>query len=333
MNNLPFFSIITPAYNAEKYILRCIKNLQINNVDFEHIIVDDCSTDSTVLKINEYIETNNLKNIKVIKMTKNSGPGLARNKALKESCGKYIIFCDADDFMFSNSLDIIEKNIMYNNEPDIMIFGYTLDNGLKKNTVLPKKTDKDFVDNNTFKKDYILDKIVSAPWGKVINKTLITNSGAIFPNFMNGEDAIFNLKIIMSSETCIYLRESLYYFDKTGESLTRKEFTKEEFILHKKSFNAFEKEMLDNNLFELYKEELIARKLSFLCINTISRLALTSKKYNVNIPNEVIIEIKKIALENKFYKSRYLSKKAKVLISLFIICPPLSLYLYNKVNT
>ena len=329
MIDLPLISIITPAYNAEKFILRCIENLQVNDVKFEHIIVDDCSSDSTVLLIENYLN-NNVSNISLIKQDVNLGPGPARNKALSIANGEYIIFCDADDFIFQHSLKKIQESIKHNNKPDIIIFGYILDSGLNKKTVLPNTMNESSSSIDVFRQEYILDKIISAPWGKVIKTSIIKDNDILFPNFLNGEDAIFNLNVILKSRSFLYLNEAFYYFDKTNESLTRKDFDEKEYSLLLNSFDAFEKEIVKNNLLEQFEEELKARRLSFLCVNVITRLALSEKKYQKRIPRKILTNVKNIASKNKFYTSKYLSIKAKILIGLFIVCPSITLLLFSK---
>ena len=100
-----FFSVVIPSYNAEKTIVRtllsCIKQSYSN---FEIIIVDDASTDQTVLMMREFIKRNHKFNIKIFKQAKNSGPSVCRNIGIKESKGEYIAFLDADDFWHVDKL-------------------------------------------------------------------------------------------------------------------------------------------------------------------------------------------------------------------------------------
>lgn len=92
-------SIITPVYNAEKYIeetLKSVSNQTYSN--WEHVLVDDCSSDHSVEIIEELAKTD--PRIKLIKLTENSGPAVARNKAIDLATGRYLAFLDADDVWF-----------------------------------------------------------------------------------------------------------------------------------------------------------------------------------------------------------------------------------------
>lgn len=92
-------SIITPVYNAEKLIgetLTSVRNQSHEN--WEHILVDDCSSDQSVQRIEEFSRRD--PRIKLVQLTKNSGPGVARNQAIDLAKGRYLAFLDADDIWF-----------------------------------------------------------------------------------------------------------------------------------------------------------------------------------------------------------------------------------------
>ena len=109
MNEL--VSIITPSYNSAKFIRETIDSVLAQTYPYwEMIIVDDCSTDGSVEIIGKYIIKDN--RIKLIKLSNNSGPAIARNTAIKEAQGRYIAFLDSDDLWYPDKL---EKQIEYMN--------------------------------------------------------------------------------------------------------------------------------------------------------------------------------------------------------------------------
>ena len=92
--NIGQVSILMPAYNAEKTILRAVNSLLEQSYEnVEIIVVDDCSTDNT-LKILSQIEDKRLKVISSEKI----GVAKARNITLANANGEFIAFCDSDDF-------------------------------------------------------------------------------------------------------------------------------------------------------------------------------------------------------------------------------------------
>lgn len=111
MNKL--VSIITPVYNAEDYIPACIGSvLDQIYTNWEHILVDDCSTDNSAKIIQKYTEKDS--RIKYFRLDKNSGAGICRNKAIQEAGGDYIAFLDSDDLWYpgklSKQLEFMERN-------------------------------------------------------------------------------------------------------------------------------------------------------------------------------------------------------------------------------
>ena len=82
-------SIITPVYNAEKYLEETILSV-INQSykNWELLLIDDCSTDKSYEIIQKYLKTD--KRIKYLKNEKNSGPAITRNRGLENSKGEYI---------------------------------------------------------------------------------------------------------------------------------------------------------------------------------------------------------------------------------------------------
>nr|MDE7402170.1 glycosyltransferase [Muribaculaceae bacterium] len=95
------FTVIIPAYNAEKFIARSVNSVLKQDYpycNYEIIIVDDCSPDNLQKKLSELCAENHDANIRVIRHTENKKQGGARNTAIRESRGEWIFFLDADDY-------------------------------------------------------------------------------------------------------------------------------------------------------------------------------------------------------------------------------------------
>jgi len=101
----PLVSIITPNYNASKYIDETIQSvIKQTYSNWELLIVDDCSTDNSVAIIKKYQGLD--KRVRLLRLDKNSGAAIARNKAIEASKGDFIAFLDSDDRWFENKLEI-----------------------------------------------------------------------------------------------------------------------------------------------------------------------------------------------------------------------------------
>ena len=97
-------SVIIPTYNSSKSIVETLDSvLNQTHEKIEVIVVDDCSTDDTVSKIQE-IERDN-KNISLYQLSENSGVSQARNLGLDKANGEYIAFLDSDDVWLKDKLE------------------------------------------------------------------------------------------------------------------------------------------------------------------------------------------------------------------------------------
>jgi glycosyltransferase involved in cell wall biosynthesis len=97
-------SIITPAFNSEKYIGEAITSVQSQTyMDWEMIIVDDCSDDNTVNVVESFAAQD--PRLRLVQMSDNAGPAVARNTAIEMSSGRYIAFLDSDDTWVPDKLE------------------------------------------------------------------------------------------------------------------------------------------------------------------------------------------------------------------------------------
>lgn len=106
-------SIIVPVYNVEKFLENCIQSILSQEYgDFELILIDDGSTDSSGVLCEKYAKQDK----RVITChTKNKGVGAARNLGIRLATGKYITFVDSDDKIskdaFSSNIKILDEDI------------------------------------------------------------------------------------------------------------------------------------------------------------------------------------------------------------------------------
>lgn len=97
-------SIIMPAYNASRYIIKPIESV-INQThdNWELVIVDDCSTDNTVDVIRNYQKKDS--RIQLYQLEQNSGAAVARNHGIEKATGDYLAFLDSDDLWTHEKLE------------------------------------------------------------------------------------------------------------------------------------------------------------------------------------------------------------------------------------
>ena len=89
-------SVIIPVYNVEPYIVTCIDSLKQQRFrDLEFIFIDDCSTDDSMVYVEEFARTD--ARVRILRCKENSGSGSARNLGIEVAKGEYLSFVDPDD--------------------------------------------------------------------------------------------------------------------------------------------------------------------------------------------------------------------------------------------
>ena len=104
MNNPPLVSVITPAYNAARFIGETIASVQSQTFhDWEMLVADDGSRDETQAVVERIAAID--RRIILIRLQRNEGSAAARNAALSHARGRYLCFLDADDLWLPEKLD------------------------------------------------------------------------------------------------------------------------------------------------------------------------------------------------------------------------------------
>jgi|GEM_PF-280950 glycosyltransferase involved in cell wall biosynthesis len=101
---MPLVSVITPVFNAAKWLPETMDSVRHQTLgDWEHILVDDGSTDNSIEVIERAAALD--PRIKLLRMPVNSGPAKACNKAVEAATGRYLAFLDADDLWLPRKLE------------------------------------------------------------------------------------------------------------------------------------------------------------------------------------------------------------------------------------
>lgn len=130
----PLVSVVTPVYNAALFLGETIQSvLNQTYPHWELILVDDCSTDTSIEIAKGYSEKD--ARIKSFQLSENQGSGIARNLGIKEAAGSYIAFLDADDLWLPQKLQK-QLDFMTNNNCNICYSSYQLMN--EDGSLLPK---------------------------------------------------------------------------------------------------------------------------------------------------------------------------------------------------
>ena len=117
----PKISIIVPVYNVEKYIRRCLDSIAAQTfTDWECICVDDGTPDASGKICDEYAQKDGRF---VVIHKENGGVSSARNVGLDVAKGEYVTFCDSDDWVEKEMLEVF-YNTALKNDAEVVISGF-----------------------------------------------------------------------------------------------------------------------------------------------------------------------------------------------------------------
>jgi glycosyltransferase involved in cell wall biosynthesis len=243
----PFFSVVIPLYNKEKYIQATIESvLNQTFLDFEIIVVNDGSTDNSQIVLKSFENTK----IKVYTI-KNHGVSYARNYGIEKASAKYIALFDADDFWHENHLSELKKLI--NCFPDSGLYCNNYEIFYKKD--IKRKTVFNFSYNDSclLVKDFFTASIIdSVAWTSAVafSKEKFMNIGGFDTNFINGQDTDLWIRFALKFPVCFNPKTTASYNKYIDESLSKNENNKLRYEL----VNKFKKEEKDNSSLKLFMD-------------------------------------------------------------------------------
>ena len=221
-------SIIIPAYNAEKYIDKCLQSVLSSTYNnLEIIFVDDKSEDNTLEIARGFQDAR----LSIIAQENRGGVSQARNIGINKAKGDYIAFVDADDWISST---MIEKLLLpaekYNSDITICNHFEVYEKDIKQSwdtggdLIFKNEKIEQYLRMFMFKgkEEYKPYFSIGQPWGTLYKASLIKNNGIFFIEGMQyKEDVIFNLYAALHAKCICRINEPLYYYNKcNANSLT-----------------------------------------------------------------------------------------------------------------
>lgn len=225
MNN-ELISIIVPIYNKEDYLPQCLDSI-INQsyTNFEVLLVNDGSTDSSGIICQEYAERDS--RFRYIEK-ENGGVSSARNLGLERSEGAYITFIDSDDWVEFNYLEVL-YNALRENNADVAISSYKsyyLDG--KFYLRVYSSQEEEFLRIGKRNRDVFLEEFPKL--GKLnhdfhciaskLFKRELLESQKFDESINYGEDLYFFFNLYLKMQSIIYVKEATYIYRQHGTNIT-----------------------------------------------------------------------------------------------------------------
>lgn len=292
-------TIIVPVYKVEKYIDECISSI-LNQTysNIEVILIDDGSPDNCSKICDEYASKDN--RIKVFHK-KNGGVSDARNYGIEYATGEYLMFIDSDDYIESDMVEILYKNLI-KYKASISTCGYQI---IKNNQVhISKKSNqlKNCVQERKEDKvrELLLEKTTgNYVWNKLYKKSLFKNIK--YKKAIKFEDIEIMYRLFIKADRIVFTTYNGYYYRKREKSIMNT--LDEQAVLDLQKVTNERYNYIKNNISSL-QEENIARK----CYTIYRYHILLSRE-----KNKKIYFSKEMQEERKFFNDNYNVFKKKIL--------------------
>ncbi|UCH15261.1 MAG: glycosyltransferase, partial [Bacteroidales bacterium] len=199
-------SIIMPVYNGEKYLKDAVNSvLEQSYKEFELIIIDDCSTDTTSQILAEYEKMDS--RIKVYYNNKNLGVSKSLNLALNMAKGMFIARIDSDDVWFKEKL---RKQIEHlANNPSTYLLG-TAKKVINESGNIINTKEKQFFAYAQIKRQ-ILKNNLFCHSSVIFRRSILNDAGYYNERFLNSEDYEFWIRVLAKRKAEILPEPLVYY--------------------------------------------------------------------------------------------------------------------------
>lgn len=213
---MPQISIITPVYNTEKYLIKCLDSIKKQTFsDFELILIDDGSTDDSPKILDDYAKNDS--RFKVFHK-KNEGVTKARKDGISHASGEYIAWVDSDDWIEETHLEQLYKAVT-ENSADICVCNFVKESkgGIKRY--------EEIIEDLTNPLSSLIEKksCRGTLWTKIARATLFTENDVFPPEKIHcWEDIIISANIYYHSRKTVHIPIYTYHVnDMNQTSITR----------------------------------------------------------------------------------------------------------------
>ena len=235
MQKINSVSCIIPAYNASLFLEKCVESIIYSGFDdFEIIIVDDGSTDSTVNEAKKL----EIKYPQLVKLVcqKNQGVSVARNMGLSQATKKWVMFVDADDLLVQNWVNCFDATDI--DSCDMVCFSFNKVGVVEQNAIsacMHSQT-QSVVELTEGKKEQYMKAVLGFcgdsadnriplrnSFAKIFKRKILAKEGICFPlGVKNGEDLLFMLNCFERLDRVGFCYLPIYLYVINPNSLTQR---------------------------------------------------------------------------------------------------------------
>lgn len=217
-------SIIVPVYNTEKYLDCCIQSILAQTyTDFELLLIDDGSTDSSGAICDKYAEQD--ARVRVFHK-ENGGASAARNLGLDNAQGEWVTFCDSDDWLDSDLYEKMRKSAD-EERSEMVVAGIKIDEEGKN--IPPMQCPQDYVHKASISNLRMIEGFgLSSACNKLIKRDLLEKHKVRFDDRLQMWDDLWViLRLRFFAPKISVIRDSFYHYKMTeSPSITKSTISK-----------------------------------------------------------------------------------------------------------
>jgi len=259
----PAVSILVPVYNVSNYIERCVRSLfEQTFEDIEYVFVDDASPDNSIDILNKILldYPNRINQVKIISHDKNKGLAVARNTALDNCTGNYIVVVDSDDYI---ETDMVYElyNTAIQNKADIVVFDMQVEG--KNNQPV------ELISNNyNISKNELFEKIITNDYCHslcilfVIRELYLKQECRVPLGLNFFEDYHVAVRLIYFATTIHKINKVFYHYSFLNESSITKGVSEMHFKNTIDFWKHLDRFLVSESLFDNYKNKLDITKIT-----------------------------------------------------------------------
>lgn len=202
----PLVSVIVPAYQAVDDLPRCLQSLSDQTYqELEILVIDDGSRDGT----RDVMEAVRKRDPRIrVFFQPHRGVSAARNRGIEESKGKFLVFCDADDY---TEKTYVEKMMAHSEQNDLVVCGYDRVREGKEKWVY--RESGSVPREELYERALCGNEIGGSCWNKLFRMKIIADNALRFQEGISiGEDMLFCVSYYRFCRDIYYVGEALYHY-------------------------------------------------------------------------------------------------------------------------
>lgn len=314
--NAPLVTVITPVFNAEKYLRKTIDSVVQQSLGpdkMEYILIDDCSTDSSREILLDY--ASRFDNITVVFLKKNTGtPGRPRNIGMQLSNSKYITFLDADDWLEPTGLELL-TSILEETGDDYAV-GKTLQVKTNGTSVIGEhESCKERRSVSPFSIPHIFYHL--GPRARMVRTEVVKKNQITFPEMKYAEDKQFFMEVLAHCTSISTTTKLIYFLNRIDNQETR--LSNQTNIMQKTNCNLKVIHHILNKNWETEKQKMMLNRLYE--IDSIARFFTTPHFQKTKLKQVYYYKLKQVVKTAKRldyeFSEEFLQPMNKVVYQLF----------------